>query len=90
MSDSKVVLVKSAPAEDNLDHLPSVLTTTRLFVSLSIVLLAVSIILMYRFTEGFFGWSVQHYILWGLMLTLLIVVGFSHAKVYKNKRMEYF
>lgn len=84
MSDSNVKLVKDAAVENNCDHIPLVLTTTRLFVSISVVLLATSAVLMYRFTQGFFGWTAQHYILWGLVLTLLIVLGVSHMKVYKK------
>ena len=90
MSDSKIVSIegKDQSTAGNFNCTSSILITTRIFIGLSVILLGSSIVLMYNFTQGFFGWSSQHIILWGLILALLIVIGASHTKIHRNKCME--
>lgn len=88
MNDNTDAKNKSVTIASSQQIEKSTLTLTRLFVLISIALLTISIALMYRLTEGFFGWSAQHYLLWGITITLFIVLGFSHTKVPKNKRTE--
>lgn len=88
MSKSNIVSRKNKDTVDESDVLPELLTTTRLFVAISISLLLGSAILLYGLTKGFFGLSVQHYILWSVIATLFIVTGLSRAKLYKNKMDE--
>lgn len=85
MSRSNTVSKKN---KDNIDQtvvLPELLSTTRLFVGISIVLLLGSSILLYELTKGFVGLSVQHYILWSVIATLFIVTGMSCTKLYKKR-----
>lgn len=84
MSKSNTVSKKNKDNIDRTEVLPELLTTTRLFVGISIGLLLGSAILLYGLTKGFIGLSVQHYILWSVIATLFIVTGMSCTKLYKK------
>lgn len=86
MNKNKVTATKSESTISSEMIERSTLSLTRLFVFISITLLTISIALMCRVTQGFFGWSAQHYLLWGITITLFIMLGFSHMKAPKNKR----